>query len=159
MVKASIRQGYIKSKIFSWQTLVLFLVGLGGNILLSKLALLLHIPLFLDSIGTVFTAAVCGVIPGIAVGFLTNCINSIGDPISLYYGVLNILIAIVAAEASRRGVLRKVGGALLCVLVFTVIGGGLGSLMTWLLYGFNFGSGISAPFSNLLYATGNFSQF
>ena len=32
-------------------------------------------------------------------------------------------------------------------LVFAFIGGACGSLITWLLYGFNFGSGVSAPFA------------
>lgn len=146
-------------KLFRPSTFITSVIGLLINIGLSQLMLLWGVPLYLDAVGTVFVAAVCGVIPGVAVGFLTNCLNSIGDPISLYYGILNILIAIVASEASRRGLLRKIGGALLCVGIFTLIGGGLGSVMTWLLYGFSFGSGISAPFAIQLHSSLHFSEF
>ena len=58
---------------------LLCLAGLLINIGGSKLALALELPVFLDSIGTMLAAALGGVIPGIAVGFLTNVIGGISD--------------------------------------------------------------------------------
>ncbi len=48
-------------------------------------------------------------------------------------------------------------------LVLALIGGGVGSVLTWMLYGFSFGTGISAPFAIFLNANTTlgvfFSQF
>lgn len=116
-------------------------------------------PLFLDAIGTLLAAILGGLLPGIVVGFTSNAINSIADPITLYYGILSVLIAIVAYYAAMRGAFRKYWSSLLCVLPFAVIGGALGSMMTWLLYGFDFGTGISAGLANYLHSIAGYDKF
>ncbi|MDO4540430.1 MAG: HD domain-containing phosphohydrolase, partial [Syntrophomonadaceae bacterium] len=118
-----------------------------------------ELPLFLDSIGTVLSAVAGGYLPGIIVGFLSNVINGISDPITLYYGILSIIIAVAATIMAHLGWFKSVGKTILAALIFAVIGGGLGSVMTWMLYGFNFGSGISAPFAILLYERTGLSMF
>lgn len=92
-----------KDKLFTWQTLLLMLFGVAVNYGGSQLALFLELPLFLDSIGTISVAALGGVLPGIIVGFTTNYLNSISDPITLYYAILSVLIAISAAWFALRG--------------------------------------------------------
>ena len=67
----------MRNKTFSKPTLYLFFIGLALNIFLVWLTGVLNIPLYLDSIGTVLVAALGGVLPGIAVGFLSNCITAI----------------------------------------------------------------------------------
>ena len=131
------------------------LMNFGG----ARLAQALKLPLFLDTIGTIIAAALGGSIPGITVGFLTNMINSVQDYSTLYYGSMNVLIAIVAAWFSRKGYFRKVRGILLAIVVFSLIGGGLGSVVTWLIYGLDFGSGISAPLAHRIYDAGVLNAF
>ena len=92
------------------------LMNFGG----ARLAQALKLPLFLDTIGTIIAAALGGSIPGITVGFLTNMINSVQDYSTLYYGSMNVLIAIVAAWFSRKGYFRKVRGILLAIVVFSL---------------------------------------
>lgn len=132
-------------------TLIISAAGLAVNLALSKLMLYFSIPLYLDSVGTILAAILGGYLPGIIVGFFSNVINSLEDPITLYYAVVNILIACAAAFLADRDWFAKPGKAALAVLVFAFIGGGLGSGLTWLLYGFNFGTGITAPFAIALY--------
>lgn len=141
------------SRLFTVPTLLLTLACLALNIALAKLTLWLGLPVFLDSVGTVLAAALGGGLPGVAVGFLTNVINSVGDPITLYYGTVSVLIALLAAGMSRRGWLRKPVGALAAAFVFAAVGGGLGSVLTWLLYGMNIGEGISSELAASLHAT------
>lgn len=116
-------------------------------------------PLFLDSIGTILAAVLGGILPGILVGFASNAINSISDPITLYYGILSVMIALVAYYAARRGAFKRYWSTLLCALPFTFIGGALGSLITWLLYGFDFGTGISAGLANYFHSIAGYSKF
>ena len=42
----------------------------------------------------------------------------------------------------------------LAILIFALIGGALGSVMTWFLYGMGFGEGVTAPLAHRLYEAG-----
>ena len=144
-------------------TLMLTAFGLCLNLALVWLTKLLRIPLYLDSIGTVITAALGGALPGIAVGFLSNCMtvwfSLTPDPMTLYYGFLNVAIACLATWFSRKRLFLKWYGMLGAVFAFSFVGGALGSVVTWYLYGFSFGQGISAPLANLLFHSFHMAEF
>ena len=143
-----------------WLHLVgLCAVGLVINFLLAKVPLALHLPLFLDNVGSALTAALGGYIPGIVVGFLTNIVNGIGAHETTYYGSLTVLIAICSAWFAERGYYNKPSKLPIVVAVFALIGGGLGSMLTWTLYGFEFGTSISAPLAQRILDTGMMSPF
>ncbi|MBR6328502.1 MAG: HD domain-containing protein [Lachnospiraceae bacterium] len=127
--------------------------GVGLNLLLGAGAAAFETPLYLDTVGTVAVAAMGGYLPGVLVGFATNIIKSFSDPTALYYGVLNVLIALAAANLSQRGWFKKIIGCLGSILVFTFIGGGLGCLMPWFMEGLDFDS---APLAGVIYETGLF---
>lgn len=143
---------FIKQNRFS--SLWMIPVGIGIDYLGVRLVNVFGLPLYLDSIGTILTAALCGYLPGILVGFFSNFITSLSDSVSFYYSTLSILIAIVASRFAQRGVFSRFRSTLLTIPVFVLIGGGLGSVLTWLLAGFRFGSGISAPLTAFLYQNG-----
>ena len=112
-------------------TMILCVAGIALNLVLSWAAgrLDLPFPLYLDTVGTVIVAALGGSLPGVIVGFFTNLFKSVFDSSALYYGVLNVIIALFAASFSRYGWLRKplkIAGA---IIIFAIIGGGLGSLL------------------------------
>ena len=132
-------------------TLFLCCIGLLINILGVRIALTFRLPLFLDNIGSALAAALGGYVPGIIVGFLTNLVNGIGDYTTTYYGSLTVLIAVFSAHFARKGWYEKPSRIPLIILTFALIGGGLGSILTWTLYGFSFGEGISAPLAHLIY--------
>jgi energy-coupling factor transport system substrate-specific component len=134
-----------------WQidrlSLFLIPIGIAINFIGGQIALLLKLPLYLDAIGTIVVGALCGYLPGIIVGLISNILNSVSDPITLFYAILNMLFGIAAAYLSKRGVFKNFGKTLLSALLFAFIGGGLGSLLTWVLYGFDFGTGVSSMFA------------
>lgn len=139
--------------------MICFLGGVAINLLGTRLAVLTGLPVFLDSIGTILSAALGGYIPGIFVGFATNMINGISDYTSAYYGAINMLIAVAAAWFSQKGFFKKLPTMLLTVLAFACIGGGLGSVLTWFLFGGSFGTGISAPLAHRIYNSGLHNVF
>ena len=141
--------------------LILCLVGLLINYLLAHLATGLHLPLYLDNIGSSLSAALGGYLPGIIVGFFTNLVNGIGDYANTYYGVLTIMISIASAWFASRGYysFKKPWRLLAIIVTFALIGGGLGSVLTWVLYGFEFGVGTSAPLAIRIYSSGVLSRF
>ena len=139
--------------------ILLCAVGLLINFLGVRLALTYDLPLFLDNIGGALTAALGGYVPAIIVGFLTNIINGIGDYTTTYYGSLTVLIAVCAAYYAGKGYFSKLSHLPVIILTFALIGGGLGSVLTWALYGFDFGTGISAPLAHRIYEAGRLNQF
>ena len=95
----------------------------------------LQLPLYLDAIGTILVSITGGYLPGIAVGFLTNMLTGFLDPANPYYAVLNVLIALFAALFARKGWFRNFWKGLLAVVIFALLGGGGGTVMTWLIGG------------------------
>ena len=147
-------------KMSSFKSVLLLLVGgLLLNIIPAKIAIALGLPLFLDCTGTVLTAMLGGYLPAIIVGFALNAINGIADPVSTYYGVLSILIAIFATLFFHKKFFKSALRIFVVIFSFAIIGGGLGSIFTYFLFGFNFGEGISAPIAIAFHDVMNFSLF
>ena len=140
---------------------MLCVTGIALNLVLNRFAALAGIPLYLDSVGTVFTAVVGGYLPGILVGFLTNVLLWIlgGSVMTIYYGVISVLIAVLAAFLSVRDWYRSFGRALCSVPLLALIGGGLGSLLTFGLYGLSYGEELSADLARFFYNSGLKSIF
>ena len=141
--------------------LVLFLIpiGIAINFVGGSIARLLRLPLWLDSIGTIVVAALCGVVPGVIVGFVSNILNSITDPVTIFYALLNIMFAVVAAWLSKRHVFLSFPKTMASVLLFALIGGGIGAVITWVIYGFELGGGNSAIFAIPLYTVVGLPEF
>ena len=145
----------------SLYVLILCLSGLLINYLLAHLALSMKLPLYLDNIGSSLAAALGGYVPAIVVGFFSNMINGIGDINTVYYGSLTVLISIASAWFAEKGYysFRKPWRLLVVIVTFALIGGGLGSILTWALYGFTVGSGIATSLAMKIYDFGLLSRF
>ncbi len=106
-----------------------------------QLAALTGCPLYLDCIGSILAGVFGGYIPGIVVGYVTNAVTSISNPSSMYWSLTSVLIGAFAAFLSRRGWFDKPQTIVGSIFVFTAVGGGLGSIISWLLGGaFNGGT-------------------
>ena len=143
---------------------VLFAVGLVAaailvNIVLSKIVLALGAPVFLDSAGTILAAMLGGTLPAVIAGFCSNAINGISDITTLYYGIISILIGVAAGIFQQRGFFKTLPKICIAILVFALLGGGLGSVLTYFLFGYDFGEGVSAPFSLAIYNHLGLSKF
>ena len=148
-----------KKKGFDKMTLFLIPIGVAVNFIGGQIAILLKLPLYLDAIGTIIVGALCGGVPGAIVGLISNILNSISNPITLFYAILNIAFGFTAAWFSKKKVFLSFWKTLLSSLVFALIGGGIGAVMTWVLYGFDFGAGVSAIFAIPLYQNVGLPKF
>ena len=124
------------------------LIGLAAfclalNIALSRVNDYFGWPMYMDSVGTILTSMVGGALPAIAGGLLTNLVRTFAfnDSASIYYGTLNVMIAVIVAGFCRHGLKKR--SVIPMILCLTLAGGGLGSLLTWFLFGFG-GEGASA---------------
>lgn len=110
-----------KAKIKSIVTLFATIaVGITLNIVAAKLNGLTGSPLFLDIIGTALTALVGGYIPCITVGFFTNIILGIGDPDTMYFCIISVLIAAAAVFCTKKRLISLFLGFLLLVRTYSV---------------------------------------
>ncbi|MCR5249311.1 MAG: HD domain-containing protein [Lachnospiraceae bacterium] len=129
------------------------------NFILPRLAGALKLPLYLDNVGTLLAAVLGGYLPGVVVGYLNNIINMQGNPGNAYYVVLSTMIAACGTWLGRKGCFERFWKALLTIPLFAFIGGVLGSILTYLLYGYGMGEGISAPFARELLESGKLTVF
>ncbi len=139
---------------------LLFFAGtIAINFILPRTAALLNLPLYLDNVGTLLAAILGGYLPGIFVGYLNNIINMRGNPGNAYYVVLSTMIAASGCWFGQKGYFKRFRTAILTVPIFAFISGVLGSILTYLLYGYGMGEGISAPFARALLESGRLSVF
>ena len=76
-------------------TIIAFSVAL--NYLGSTIALLLRLPIYLDSVGTIFTGALLGPLFGALTGILTSLLTGLTtDIFSLYYSPVQLCTGILA---------------------------------------------------------------
>ncbi|MDO4516274.1 MAG: diguanylate cyclase [Bacillota bacterium] len=130
---------------FSHDTVLLTAAGTAINVVLSGLVTHLGLPLYLDNVGSVLVGVLGGVVPGMVAAFTSNYLWYLGDPSGIMFGVLTVVMAALAAEMSKRGAFRIWQGYVLLWVLMVAIGGGVGSVMGWYLYGEVVGKTISAP--------------
>ncbi|MGB3632797.1 MAG: hypothetical protein WA982_02025 [Rubrobacteraceae bacterium] len=117
-------------------TIFLIPIGVAVNFVGGQIALLLKLPLYLDSIGTILVGATCGALPGALVGLLSNAINSITSPPTFAFAILNVLFGLLAGLLGRYGVFKNWWKTALSAIPFAFIGGFGGALITiWVLGG------------------------
>ena len=138
----------------------LMVVCIALNFVLSQIVSKLGLPLYFDSVGTIVASATGGFLPGVVVGFLTNVVIHLynryillnPDDVTLYYCVVSVLIALVAAAFAQKKYFRKVTIKLLLpVICFVLIGGGIGSVITWGLYGNTMGDELASSLAGRIY--------
>ena len=123
-------------------TIFMIPIGIAINFVGGQIAILLKLPVYLDSIGTILVGATCGSLPGALVGLISNAINSITSPPTFAFAVINVLFGLLAGWLARYGVFRSWWKSLLSAIPFALIGGVLGALITiWVFGGLAVGGG------------------
>ena len=117
--------------------------GIGINVGLAKLVYDLQLPLYLDTVGTVLVAWECGPLLGILTALASNIACGFFSELSIYYAIVNILVAVSAAWMFYLNIFRRRGGVLVYVTVLAVVGSVFGTLVEWAL-----NSGPGSPFAD-----------
>ena len=146
------RQGLFKER-QNLRAIMLCAGGVAVNIFMGYIVTLFALPLYLDTVGTISIAVMGGYFPGVIVGFFTNVIKSFTDSSALYYGLFNVLVAIVAAFLADHGWHKRVLGRYGMMIIFALIGGGLGSIIPLYMEDLSFAS---ETLSMSIYNTGYF---
>ena len=119
----------------------------------AEVALLLRLPVYLDTMGTVLASMLGGFVPGICVGYATNLVNGAFDSMSMYYGIVNVIIAVMVTYLAKRGWFRELHTTLAAIPVLAIASGLLGTLITYFITGTT-GDQVSAYLSDQIVVMG-----
>lgn len=140
-------------KDFNTISLVMIPVAIAINIAVGQLVYALRIPLYLDSIGTIFVGAVAGPWVGALTGLLSNLVWGISglNPAYTAYAPVGMVIGLMAGLFSQWGWFRSWWKVLLAGIITGVVAALLSAPITAYVYGGVTGSGtdvITAVFRN-----------
>ena len=105
------------------------------NVVLTYAVNKAGLPLYLDTIGTIFVTALAGVVPGLFTAVATNVVCSLFNENALYYSIINVLIALLTAWFTRQGKFRRKRDILFYLAAVSVVSGVLGMVIQLLLLG------------------------
>ena len=134
-------------KMKKWNKLTIFLIpiGIAVNVVGGQLAIMLKLPVYLDSIGTLVVGALCGILPGIIVAVGTQLINAITLPTVLAYTEIGVLFA-------KWGVFKSLPKSIGCGIIIACVSAGLAVPTTAFFLGGFVGTGASAIVTALMTA-------
>lgn len=105
--------------------IVLCIIGILADVLPAFASARLGMPFYLDTIGTIGTAILGGVFPGIVVAVVSNALCMMFNNNALYFAFINALVAIYSSWFSRKYTMKKIGS----ILIYTAnIAAGCGVL-------------------------------
>ncbi|MCR4600114.1 MAG: HD domain-containing protein [Clostridia bacterium] len=111
------------------------IAGIAVNVLLFFLSYLFNLPTYLDTCGTIAVATFGGIFPGILVAVVTNLLCGLFYTQTLYFNLINALVAITAVWYVKRYPVPKAGNVARLILILGVGSGILGALLQILLFG------------------------
>ncbi|HHW12845.1 MAG TPA: ECF transporter S component [Firmicutes bacterium] len=127
--------GGIKAE-FSTRALVLIPICAGINLVGGAIASGLKLPVFLDMIGTVVSAALAGPWVATIVGVLTNVFLAlVSNPVYLPYALVSVSVALVTGYMIRAGLFKSVWGVVLTCIAATAVSVVTASSVTVFVFG------------------------
>lgn len=127
----------------SVRLLALIPVAVALNLALSAAVDAVGLPLFLDTTGTVLTAALAGPMVGITTGVLTSVVNSLRNPTFLPFVVVQIVVALYAWGAARAGLFRTMKTAVPTGLGLGVIAAAASTPISYAVFGCSTSGGVT----------------
>ena len=105
------------------------------NVAFAYLAYRFKLPMYLDTIGTIFISMLGGAFPGVITAVATNLICSPAfNPDAMYFTLISVLIALCSSAYANRILYKKKGHVILLVLAISAIAGVFGTLFQWMLF-------------------------
>lgn len=115
--------------------LVFIPVGIGVNIVGGMLATSLKLPVFLDTIGTILTAAILGPWWGALTGGLTNVILSFQAPMDMWFALVNVAVGLIVGFVSKKYGFTKWPVVAITGAIISVVAPVIGTTIATYVYG------------------------
>ena len=128
----------IRKKNRHFYTIIAVIAAVLLNGLFCKVNNLLSLPIFLDSIFTIMSAALFGLWPAVTVGFLTNFFLELINkfPGNYYpFAIVNILTAVITAVFVNKKAFETPSNAFWLIITLSIINALTGALIVTFLFG------------------------
>ncbi len=86
---------------FSMLAILIIPIAVAVNFVGGQLASLLKLPFYLDTMGTIFSAMLCGPWVGAVAGTLTNVVTGIANPVNFAFIPVNLILGLVVGFLAR----------------------------------------------------------
>lgn len=103
--------------------------GIALNVACAFVVQHFELPVYFDTIGTVFIAVLGGYVPGVAVGLFTNLFGAGFNINEMYFGFVSVAIAIMSAFLAGRGYYNKFSKVLMIIPATSLMTAFLGSFL------------------------------
>ncbi len=87
---------------FSMLAILIIPVAVAVNFVGGQLASLLKLPCYLDAIGTIFGAMLCGPWVGAVIGLVTNIVTGIANPVNFAFIPVSVVVGLVTGFLARK---------------------------------------------------------
>ena len=128
---------------FSMLSLLIIPVGVAVNFVGGQLASILKLPMYLDTIGTIFTAMLAGPWVGAVTGLLTNVVTGIANPVNFAFIPVNVIAGLVTGFLARHDWFKVWWKWILAMIIQAVVSIVVSAPIVVLVYGGVTGSGTS----------------
>ena len=128
---------------FTMQAILIIPVCVAVNFVGGQLAGLLKLPMYLDTIGTIFASLLCGPWVGAVAGGLTNVVTGIANPTNFAFIPVNIIAGLVTGFLARKNMFNKTWKWLLSMFIMAWVSIIISAPIVVLVYGGVTGGGTS----------------
>ena len=128
---------------FSMLAILVIPVAVAVNFVGGQLASMLKLPMYLDTIGTIFAAMLCGPWVGAVGGALTNIVTGFTNPVNFWYIPVNVIVGLTTGWMSRKGWFTKPISTVVGIVLMALISAVASAPITVLVFGGVTGGGTS----------------
>lgn len=140
--------GYSIKKDFTMLALLLVPVAVAINVVGGNIANVLKLPMYLDMIGTIFGAMLCGPWVGALIGFTTNMFLGMTNPTLFPFAITSVIVGLLTGYLSRKGMFSNIWKWLFSAVLITIISTIVSAPIIVLVFG-----GVTASGASLVTAT------
>ena len=133
---------------FTMLALLIIPVGVAINFVGAQIAAVLKLPIYMDSIGTIFASMLCGPWVGAVAGGLTNVVTGITMPVNFAFMPVNIIIGLVTGFLSRKNMFVVWWKSIISVIIIAFVTIAVSSPIVVLVYG-----GVTGSTTSIITAT------
>ena len=106
---------------FTMLSILIIPVGVAINWVGGTLASTLHLPMYLDTIGTIFAGIIAGPWVGAVTGLLTNIVTGITNPVNFWFIHVNIIVGLLTGFLARAGWFASWWKGLIGTVIISVV--------------------------------------
>lgn len=126
----------MKNRILLFVFLGGILLNVAGYFLADFVKIFVKLPLFLDSTGTILSAAILGPIVGGLTGFTSNLILGVThNPVNIPFSIVNAIIGVTAGIIVKKYGFSGIKSLLLCIIFVSILSALSGAVVAFYVFG------------------------